>query len=167
MVRSSTDQHQARPTGGFTLIELLVTLAILAVLATLVVPVAQVQVQRGKEVELRAALREVRGAIDAYKRASDEGRIRREIGRRVTRRHWRSWWKASTTSATPKHRKLFFLRRIPRDPFHGEPAVDDAGTWAKRAYASEASDPQEGDDVYDVYSRSALTGLNGVPLKRW
>ena len=66
--------------GGFTLIELLVTLAILAALGAMVVPLAQVQVQRAREQELRIALRELRAAIDAYKRAADEGRVRRDAG---------------------------------------------------------------------------------------
>lgn len=152
---------------GFTLIELLVTLAILATLATLVIPVAQVQVQRTKEMQLRSALRDVRGAIDAYKKAGDEGRIRREAGTTGYPKDLEVLVDGVDDQRDPKRRKLFFLRQIPRDPFHDEAATSDAETWAKRSYASEASEPQEGDDVYDIRSRSSLVGLNGIALKRW
>lgn len=152
---------------GFTLIELLVTLAILSVLAAVTVPLAQVQLQRGKEQELRAALREIRQALDAYKKAVDEGRVPRAAGASGYPPSLERLVEGEDDQRDPKRRKIFFLRRVPADPMAPDAGQDPAQSWGLRAYDSEADDPHEGADVYDVFSRSPVTGLNGVPYRQW
>jgi prepilin-type N-terminal cleavage/methylation domain-containing protein len=152
---------------GFTLIELLVVLAVLSLLATLTVPMAQVMAQRSKEQDLRMALRSIREAIDAYKRASDEGRIRRVAGESGYPRSLERLVEGEADLRDPRRRPIYFLRRLPRDPFAADPTVEAATTWQLRSYASEADDPQPGDDVYDVRSRSAAIGLNGIAHAQW
>lgn len=154
---------------GFSLIELMITLAVLAVLASVTVPVAQLQVQRLKEQQLRTALREMREAIDAYKKAGDEGRIARDAASSGYPASLDLLVQGVEDKRDPNHRKLYFLRRVPADPFTdgGGSSSDGPGGWGLRSYASPPDTPAPGDDVYDVYSRSTATGLNGVPVTRW
>jgi general secretion pathway protein G len=157
----------ARRCAGFTLIELLVTLAILAVLAMFAVPVAEVTVQRANENELRRALREIRDGIDAHKLAYDEGRIQRSVQATGYPKTLDVLVEGVDDVKDPKKGKIYFLRRIPRNPMSDDLSDDPAATWAKRSYASEPAEPREGDDVYDVIAPSDVMGLNGVPYRKW
>lgn len=163
-------RHPAKHGGcpsGFTLIELLIVLAIMGLLAGLTVPVAETTVQRSREQDLRIALREIRTAIDAYKKAYDEGRIRHVPGATGYPRDLSVLVEGVEDASEVKRAKIYFLRRVPRDPMHPDSAVAPAETWGKRAYASEAAYPVEGSDVYDVFSRSPRLGLNGLPYSKW
>jgi general secretion pathway protein G len=149
-----------RDDSGFTLIELLIVVAIVALLATVAAPLAELTYQRGKEQELRHALREIREAIDAYKRASDDGKIERKADASGFPPSLKVLVEGVPDKTTPDETKIYFLRRIPRDPLSGE-------DWGLRSYASPADDPQPGKDVYDVYSLSDEVGLNRVPYREW
>jgi general secretion pathway protein G len=152
---------------GFTFIELVVTLAIMAVLATVAVPQLQIAVQRDRERQLRSALAEVRDAIDAYKRAADAGRIVVKLGESGYPPSLDVLVEGVADQRSPTKRTIYFLRRVPRDPFAEDRIEDASQTWGLRSYASPHDDPQEGDDVFDVYSRSTKSGLNGVAYRQW
>lgn len=152
---------------GFTLIELLVTVAILGLLGALVVPVAQLTIQRRQEQDLRYALREIRQGIDAYKQAFDDGRIAKTLAATGYPTSLELLVDGVPDLRNPKRSKIHFLRRLPRDPFNSDTAVSEAQSWGRRSYASEADEPREGEDVYDVYSTSDKVGLNGIPYRKW
>ena len=157
------------PTGprGFTLIELVITVAIVALLATAVLPVNELVVQRTQEQDLRRSLRQLREAIDAYKQASDEGRIRKSVGDSGYPKTLEALVDGVEDQKSPNKAKIYFLRRIPRDPFSTDPTLSAADTWGKRSYESPPDDPREGDDVFDVFSRAAGKGINGQPYRDW
>jgi len=152
--------------GGFTLIELVVTVAIVAILAAVAVPMAELSRQRSQEQELKLAVHDIRTAIDLYKRAADEGRIYRRADTSGYPPTLETLVEGVPDLRKPG-RKFYFLRRIPRDPMNEDQALAPGATWGKRSYASEANAPQEGADVYDVYSLSFRTGLNNVPYREW
>ena len=153
---------------GFTIIELVITVAIISLLATAVVPSAQLMYQRERESELRVSLRTVRGAIDAYKQSSDTGRIKKQLDKSGYPPDLNSLVDGVDDASAPKEGvKIYFLRRLPRDPFWPDATAPAADTWGLRSYASPPEDPQPGDDVYDVRSRSSRIGLNGVPYHDW
>lgn len=158
---------KARRTAGFTFIELVITVAIVALLASLALPLSEVAVQRSKEQELRRNLREIRDAIDAYKQAVDEQRIPKSVSETGYPKNLKLLVEGVNDAKSVKPAKIYFLRRIPRDPFSTDPAKAAADTWGKRSYASPPDEPQEGDDVYDVFSLSTRIGLNGVPHREW
>jgi len=157
----------ARGEAGFTLIELVVTLAIIAVLGLMTVPVAQITLQRSKEQDLRLALREIRQALDAHKRAVDEGQIQPPDGGSGYPSSLQALVDGVPRSADPKDGKVYFLRRVPRDPMADAPELSAEATWGLRSFDSEASDPRAGVDIYDVHSRSDRVGLNGVAYRWW
>lgn len=156
-----------RGVRGFTLIEMMVTVVLVGILASVVVPLTEMSIQRGKEQELRIALRELRSAIDAYKRAGDEGRVYRSATTTGYPQALEVLVQGTPDLRDPGHRKIYFLRRVPRDPMNADTKLAPAATWGKRAYASEADRPKEGDDVYDVYSQSKRIGLNGLAYAQW
>ena len=153
---------------GFTLVELMITVAIIGLLALGVAPLAKLGVQRVKETELRASLREIRTALDAYKDAADSGRIKKEADKSSYPPNLEVLVAGVEDAKSPDHaRMIYFLRRIPRDPMNPDPTLPPEQSWGLRSYASPPDAPQPGEDVYDVYSQSPKVGLDGTPYRSW
>jgi len=147
---------------GMTLVELIVAVTILGLLSTLAVPLASYKVKRDKERDLRYALREIRGAIDRYKDASDQQKIQVKVGTDGYPADLDVLVEGVTLVGSATGAKIKFLRRIPIDPMTG--TMD----WGKR---SSQDDPKSnswgGQNVFDVYSKSMERARDGTPYSEW
>lgn len=158
---STRSRFDPRRKRGYTMVEMVVVCALLVIVAAVALPTAKYSIKRGKEMELRQALRQMRNAIDEFKRYSDAGLIPVELG----------------TDGYPSELEILiegvdvvgqidksvrFLRRLPVDPMTGE------AEWGLRSFQDDFdSDSWGGENVFDVYSLSEGVGLEGVPYQEW
>jgi general secretion pathway protein G len=151
---------------GFTLIEMVVVVAIVGILAVAAQPVIELSLQRAREVELRQSLRTLRQGIDAYKRAADRKRIALPAEASGYPPTLAALVEGVPDAGSDGGKRIYFLRRLPRDPF-ADPSLPAAQTWGLRSYESPPESPAPGRDVFDVYSTSPRSGLDGTPLRGW
>jgi len=154
-----------RQRDGYSFIELLVVSSIILILASAVMPLARVTVQRQREVELRRVLREIRTAIDKYKDAVDTGQIGStdiKTGSEGYPPDLQTLVDGVTAANDASGRKLKYLRRIPVDP------MTRSTEWGLRAYQDKPdATTWGGQNVFDVYTRSAGTALDGTKYRDW
>ena len=153
-------------TRGFTLVEMLVVLAIMGVLAGAARPVLELTVQRSKEFALRDALRQLRGGIDAYKKAADAGQVARPADASSYPPSLRALVEGVPDIKSPTGARIYFMRRLPRDPF-ADAGLAAEETWGLRASDSPPTAPKAGRDVFDVFSLSERRALDGSRVKDW
>lgn len=152
---------------GFTLIEMVVVVLMVGILASAAMPLAALHKQRSQEAELREALRTVRTAIDAYKRAWDQGRIEHRADESGYPPSLEVLVQGVPDATSPKGEKIYFLRRLPRDPFAQDATLPAAETWGLRSYASPPDAPAPGKDVFDVHSLKEGVAMDGTPYPSW
>ncbi len=165
-MRTARWPRSRRKPGGFTLIELLITVAILGLLAGGAMTFADLAVKRSQEQELRTSLRQIREAIDAYKAMTDANRISKAADESGYPPSLALLTEGVPDAGNAKGKKLYFLRRLPRDPT-ADPALPAEATWGLRSHDSDPDHPQPGRDVFDVYSLSPKVGLGGRPYREW
>jgi len=153
------------PRKGFTLIEMLVTVAILAILAAAIMPLSKVAVKREKEIELRRNLRLMREAIDAYRKLADEKKIKTEENTEGYPPDLETLIKGveiQEKGDKSPTKIVKFLRRIPKDP------MTNSFDWGLRSYQDDPdSDIWGEENVYDIYTKSRATALDGTEYKDW
>jgi general secretion pathway protein G len=148
--------------AGFTLLELVVTATVLLILASVAVPLARNGLKREKELELRRDLREMRLAIDEYKKQADQQKIKAPPAEANGYPESLEIMVEGVPAAGSISRKVRFLRRIPVDPFTGK------AEWGLRNTNDDANSTSwGGGHVYDVYSLAPGTGMNGIPYREW
>jgi len=147
-----------RSQRGLTLIELIVAITILMILTGAAVPIVRVRIQREKEHELRRDLWEMRDAIDRYKDAADRGAFQTKVGSE----NYPPDMDTLVDGVDVNGKKLRFLRRIPVDPMTGK------AEWGMRSMQDDpTSDSWGGQSVFDVFSKSEGTALDGTKYKDW
>ena len=143
---------------GLTLVELIVTIAILAILAGAAAPIARFKIKRDKERELRYDLWTMRDAIDKYKDAADKGAFQTK----VDSQNYPPDLETLVNGVDVQGKKVRFLRHIPIDPMTGK------ADWGLRSMQDDPdSDSYSGNSVFDVYSKSQGTALNGEKYSEW
>lgn len=143
------------------------TVVIVGVLAAIAVPTAELVTKRSQERALSRSLIQIREAIDAYKVAAEAGRVEKTADQSGYPATLEVLVDGVVDLKDPKRNKIYFLRRLPRDPLARDEMSRPSYTWAKRSYRSPADQPEEGEDVFDVYSKSGGIGLNGVAYRDW
>src|SRR5229473_814821 len=158
LLTSKPFKEKMRNTRGFTLIELIVATTILLILTGMAIPMARVAIKREKERALRHDLWEMRDAIDRYKDAADRGAFQIKVGSEG----YPPDLDTLVNGVDVATKKLKFLRRIPIDPMTGDT------DWGLRSMQDDPkSDSWDGNNVFDVYTKSNATGLDGTKYKDW
>jgi len=150
--------RSAKPERGFTLLELMIATAILVILSTLAVPLARLTITREKERRLRVDLWEMRDAIDRYKDLADKNAFQTK----VDSQNYPPDLETLVKGVDVQGKKIRFLRKIPIDPMTG------TTEWGLRSMQDDPdSDSWGGQSVFDVYTKSQGTGLDGTKYKDW
>jgi general secretion pathway protein G len=151
-------RHATNPEAGLTLVELIITVAIIAILSGIAIPIARFQVQRQKERELRRDLWEMRAAIDKYKDAADKGAFQVK----ADSLGYPPDLDTLVTGVDVQGKKVRFLRKVPTDPMTGNTE------WGLRSNQDDPdSDSFGGQNVFDVHSKSTATALDGTKYSTW